>query len=117
MFKNLMGLVLLCTLMVAAETPVPVAGTWNLTYGQAKSTIELTQEGEKLTGKLRETGSSTYAPVTGLVQGEKVQFGVPKELARNALVPQFEGTVSGATMSGQVKVGPARFPFSGTRQK
>lgn len=100
-----------------AEAPAQVAGTWALVYGKANNIVELVQSGDKLTGKLFSEGGATHAPITGTVQGANIQFGVPKELARNPMAPQFEGTVAGATMKGLVKVGPMRIPFTGTRKQ
>ena len=112
----ILGLTLLCLSGLGAEAPASVTGTWLLKYEKTTSTVELVQAGDKLTGKISSDPSSS-APVTGQVQGNSVKFGVPKELTRNSLVPQFEGTVSGATMSGKVKIGPARLPFTGTKTK
>ena len=104
------------SLGVAAAGPAQVAGKWTLKYGKSTHTLELTQDGEKLTGKMIRA-SGTHAPIAGTIQGNTIQFAVPKEMVKMGLMPQFEGTVSGDTMKGEARVGPANFPWEATRQK
>lgn len=103
--------------MAHAET-IDVSGKWMLRWGTSdnmvEQIVELEQDGETLTGKL--WSDDTYGPITGTLEGTHIAFGVPKEQARNGMVPQFAGTVDGDTMKGEVSVGPAKMAFEASRQ-
>jgi hypothetical protein len=88
---------LLACMTTAAETPANVAGIWNVKVsgeaGSADQTIELKQDGGKITGTFK--GPRQSGPLEGTVDGNHIQFHV------KARVPlDYTGTVDGDTMKG-----------------
>ena len=89
-----------------------VSGSWQLSWtagkgNQRQATMQLKQDGNKLSGKFQSERGSTS--LTGSLQGNQVSFSVklPKRQA------SFTGTVDGGQMSGTTERGA---PWTATRQ-
>lgn len=95
-----------------------VDGTWNITMntpmGERKATLTLASNGSTLTGtQAAEQGSAEIAD--GKVDGNKVSWKVSIQQPM-PLTLDFNGTVNGDAIEGQMGVGfLGSFPFSGTR--
>lgn len=95
-----------------------VDGTWNITMstpmGERKATLNLASNGSTLTGtQAAEQGSAEIAD--GKVDGNKVSWKVSIQQPM-PLTLDFNGTVNGDAIEGQMGVGfLGSFPFSGTR--
>lgn len=89
-----------------------VSGSWQVSWtagngNQRKATMQLKQDGNKLSGKFQGERGSTS--LTGSLQGNQVSFSV-KLRKRQA---SFTGTVDGGKMSGATEQGT---PWTATRQ-
>ena len=93
-----------------AAVPVPlspanVAGTWNVTLElgaiTGRPTLELKQDGEKLTGPYR--GRSGASPLEGEVKENKVAFTVTLNAEGQQSSGYFGGVVDGDSMTGTVE--------------
>ena len=95
-----------------------VDGTWNITMstpmGERRATLTLASNGSTLTGtQAAEQGSAEIAD--GKVDGNKVSWKVSIQQPM-PLTLDFNGTVNGDAIEGQMGVGfLGSFPFSGTR--
>ena len=90
-------LLLFVSMATAADTPASVGGTWNIKVsgeaGSASQTIQLKQDGGKITGTFK--GPRQSGTLEGTVAGNSIQFHV------KARVPlDYTGTVDGDTMKG-----------------
>lgn len=88
-----------------------ISGNWRISWtgrrGQMQATLQLTQNGSKLSGRIRaERGS---APVSGTVNGDQVSF--TAKMPKQAVT--FSGTIAGNKMSGTTAQGS---PWTATRQ-
>lgn len=112
-YRNLCRLVLgLLTSMLlivcvkAADTPANVAGKWDVSVsgdaGSASQTINLQQDGNKISGTFK--GPRQSGPLEGTVDGNNIKFHVKTRVPLD-----YTGTVSGdsmkGTMSGRGKTG------------
>ena len=90
-------LLLLACVTSVGETPANVVGTWNIKLsgeaGSANQTIELKQDGGKITGTFK--GPRQSGPLEGTVDGNNIQFHV-----RTRVPLDYTGTVDGDTMKG-----------------
>jgi hypothetical protein len=88
---------LFACITAAADAPANVAGTWNIKVsgeaGSANQTIELKQDGGKISGTFK--GPRQSGPVEGTVDGNNIQFHV-----RTRVPLDYTGTVDGDTMKG-----------------
>jgi hypothetical protein len=96
-----------------------IDGTWKLTVntpmGTQESTLVLSSAGGALKGTQSAATGEGRAIEDGAVDGNNVRWkaSITKPMA---LTLEFSGTVSGDTMSGQVKLGPfGKQSFSGVR--
>ena len=91
-------------LLGAAPAPANVAGEWHvaLELGSitGRPTIELKQDGEKLTGTYR--GRYGASPLEGGIKENKIGFTVTLNAEGQETTGEFEGTVDGDKMSGRV---------------
>jgi hypothetical protein len=90
-------MIFLCALVSATDTPVNVAGTWNVSAKTgrrgANQTIVLQQDGGKITGTFK--GPRQSGTIDGTVTGNAITFHV------TAGIPlDYTGTVDGETMKG-----------------
>jgi uncharacterized protein YndB with AHSA1/START domain len=80
--------------------PANVGGAWRITWqgrsGTQEGTMQLQQDGSKLSGKLDDASGSSA--VTGNVAGNNVSFSV--QIQGRPVTLAFIGTVSGDKMSG-----------------
>lgn len=98
-----------------------LSGTWNLNInlgqGEKAATLNLTQEGERLSGSISGslgTGEISNASMTG---GE-VRFTVPLEIEGQTKEATFAGTLTGDQIRGTVTVvGSAPGSFTGSRSR
>lgn len=110
--------------VVVAFTAVPAfaqtgpAGEWQITMstpqGATDSTLELTVNGDKVTGQL----SNAMGPVgvSGTTADNAVKLTAEINIQSMALTLAIDGKVTGDTMDGTVKVGDfGEFPFTGKR--
>jgi hypothetical protein len=93
-------------------------GTWNLTMdtpmGERKATLAVTTAGGALTGKQSAEGNSADI-FDGTVSGNEVAWKV-SITEPMALTLEYSGTISGDTMSGNMKIGMfGSSSFTGTR--
>lgn len=91
--------------------PARVQGVWDLalpkTVSAAPLKLQITQEVHAVGGTVRD-GSSELDLRDLTVRGERIQFGL---LYKRRLMA-FEGTVSGKTMTGELRSGGAREPWT-----
>jgi hypothetical protein len=99
----------------SAEDKVPSAtGTWTWTTpsrdgGEGrKMTLELKQDGEKLTGKLsfpgRDGGAARETEIAdGSVKGEEVTFSVTREFNGNKFTSKYTGKLSADAITGKIE--------------
>jgi len=90
-------LLLLACVATATDTPANVAGTWKIKLSgegaSANQTIELKQDGGKITGTFK--GPRQSGPLEGTVDGNNIQFHVKTRVPLD-----YTGTVDGDTMKG-----------------
>ena len=91
----------------AAAKVMDVSGTWELNVespmGSRASDAIFTQTGETLGGKMVSPRGET--PLTGMISGETVKFGINVNVQGQNLQIDYTGTVTGDTMSGTVVFG------------
>lgn len=100
----------------------PFTGTWNLTVnlgqGDKTGSVNLSQEGQRLSGSiagLLGTGEISNASITA---GNEVRFTVPLEIEGQTKEATFTGTLSGDQIRGTVTVvGFAPGSFTATRAR
>lgn len=95
-----------------------VAGAWNITVdtpqGPNTSTLNLKQDGDKLTGDLTSAMGST--PITGTFSAGSVAVTANIDMQGTSLQLAISGKVDADTMAGEIKLGDfGSFPFKGTR--
>jgi hypothetical protein len=106
------------SLASAAFAQNSVAGAWELTVdspqGANTSTLNLKQDGDKLTGELGSPMGST--PVTGTFSAGSVAITANLDVQGTSLQLGINGKVDADTMTGSVKVGDfGEFPFTAKR--
>ena len=97
----------------AEEKAASATGNWTWTVqgrdgGQErKMTLNLKQDGEKLTGKLSSPGRDGAARETeiseGTVKGSDVAFSVTREFGDRKMTSKYSGKLSGDTITGKVE--------------
>jgi hypothetical protein len=94
--------VLALTASLMAGTQANVAGTWQISWqvrlGTAHATVELKQDGSKLSGLFEEMGVSSH--LSGNIQGKDISFDVAFPGPRPYTI-EFMGTVNGEKISGK----------------
>lgn len=98
----------LVVLSAAASFAADVTGTWNLavelSVGSGNPLVVLKQQGDKLTGTY--SGTLGEAPVTGKIEGDKIEFWFEAEAAGQRFRAVYKGVVKdGKTMQGTVEYG------------
>jgi hypothetical protein len=85
-----------------AGDQVNVSGTWQISWtvrlGTAHATVELKQDGSKLTGTFQQNGVSS--PVAGTFQGKNITFEVAFQGPRPYTI-EFNGDVDAEKMNGK----------------
>jgi hypothetical protein len=85
----------------AASQPTNVAGKWQMSWqgrdGARQGTLQLQQDGSKLTGTM--DGERGSMPVTGTVDGSNISFSAQSQGRRNFTMV-YTGTVDGDKISG-----------------
>ncbi len=111
-----------CVSLVAAAPvsiePARVAGVWNVSLEigsiTGRPTIELKQDGEKLTGTYR--GRYGASPLEGSIKENQIGFAVTMNAEGQQTTGYFGGTVDGDTMNGTVEFeGAGEGTWSATR--
>ena len=91
----------------AAAKITDVSGTWVLNVespmGSRASDAIFTQTGETLGGKM--VSPRDEVPLSGMVSGDTVKFGINVNVQGQNLQIDYSGTVTGDTMSGTVVFG------------
>jgi hypothetical protein len=91
----------LSTCLMASDQ-ANVAGTWQISWqvrlGTAHATVQLTQDGSKLSGTFQEMAVSSH--VSGSVQGKNISFDVEFPGPRPYTI-EFTGTVAGEKINGK----------------
>lgn len=99
---------------VAADPPVNVAGSWQVTVsgdaGSAEQTIVLTQDGNKITGSFK--GPRQSGPLAGTVDGNSIKFHVSTRVPLD-----YTGTADGDTMKGTMTGRGKTGNWTATRRK
>jgi hypothetical protein len=97
MVRRLVGCLFVLAVTLAAAD---ASGKWTGPAGEYKVTLELKQEGEKVTGTLGETGGTPFAIENGKAQGNLITFEVnPDERY------QFKLELKGEQLKGTVVTG------------
>jgi L-seryl-tRNA(Ser) seleniumtransferase len=104
--------------VVAFAAPANVAGHWNVSLELGSivghPTLELKQDGEKLTGTYR--GRYGASPLEGGVKENQIGFTVTMNAEGQEVSGLFSGTVEGDKMSGSVEFeGAGEGSWSATR--
>lgn len=91
-----------------AETrAADVTGTWKQTFEREgrtfESTLNLKQDGEKLTGTISGRQGRETEIENGKVEGNKVSFQVTRTFNENTFTQKYEGTLEGDTIKGKVE--------------
>ncbi|MCC7154829.1 MAG: hypothetical protein IT161_09670 [Bryobacterales bacterium] len=93
----LMVAVLIMGLLWAADTNV--SGTWAFDVttdaGSGSPAFEFKQDGAKLTGKY--SGMAGEAPLTGTVQGNKIQWEFKIDMNGESSIVKYQGTIESPT--------------------
>ena len=97
------GVLMICTAQVrAADEPVNVAGTWEVSSqgpnGPMTQTLTIQQDGGKIKGTM--TGRRGEAPIEGTVTGNKVAFTVKRDTPNGTFTIEYSATVDGDSMKG-----------------
>ena len=96
----ILGLVLTACLMAGA--PENVTGTWQMSWqvrlGTARATVQLKQDGSKLSGTFQEMGVSSR--LSGTIQGKNISFDVDFPGPRPYTI-EFIGNIDGEKMNGK----------------
>lgn len=97
------GVLLVCAAKVrAADEPVSVAGTWEVSSqgrnGPMTQTLTIQQDGGKIKGTM--TGRRGEAPFEGTVTGNKIAFTVKRETPNGTFTIEYSATVDGDSMKG-----------------
>ena len=81
--------------------PANIGGAWQISWqgrgGSQQATIQIQQDGSKLSGTFQDSGGSS--PLTGSVEGNDISFSVQIQRGR-ALTIAFTGTIDGDKMRG-----------------
>jgi hypothetical protein len=103
------------------DKSVDVTGKWALTVqtgaGTGSPSVELKQDGEKLTGTY---SSAVFGEqkVTGTIKGSGIMFSFTASFQGNSATVTYEGTAEATTMKGKVTVGDmGEGTFTGEKQK
>jgi len=95
-------LILVLTACLLASDQANVAGIWQITWevrlGTAHATVQLKQDGTKLTGTFQEIGVSSR--LAGAIQGKDISFDVEFPGPRPYTI-EFIGSLDGEKMSGK----------------
>ena len=97
------GLLPVCAGQVtAADEPVNVAGTWEMSSqgpnGPMTQTLTITQDGSKIKGTL--TGRRGETPFEGTITGNKISFTIKRETPNGTFTVDYSATVDGDSMKG-----------------
>lgn len=112
MIKRLYPIIFICLLfaplLLAQDSPsnssqaANIGGAWQISWegrgGTQQATIQIQQDGSKLSGTFQDSGGSS-SQLTGSVAGNNVSFSVQVQ-ARRTMTLAFTGTVDGDKMSG-----------------
>ena len=118
-----LALLSMLTLSVAAgraqAEPAKVAGQWNISLEigsiTGRPTIELKQDGEKLTGHY--SGQLGEAELTGSIKGNAFSFSFSGDAQGQQFKVTYTGTVEKDTMKGTLDLaGMATGTFTGKKQ-
>jgi len=102
-FAWICGVLMICAAQVrAADEPVNVAGTWEVSSqgpnGPRTQTLTIQQDGGKIKGTI--TGRRGEAPFEGTVTGNKIAFTVKRETPNGTFTIEYSATVDGDSMKG-----------------
>ncbi len=90
--------------VTAADEPVNVAGTWEMTSegprGTMTQTLTIQQDGGTIKGTIE--GRRGPAPFDGSVSGNKISFTVKRETPNGTFTLEYSGTVDGDSIKGNV---------------
>ena len=115
-----MKLLLLFFAMAALMFAADITGTWEFQVdsdmGSGTPTFTFKQADSQLTGTYR--GALGEAPITGKVDGDKVEFSFEVAPSGDKIAVKYSGTLDGATkMKGSVDFGgQAKGTFSATKK-
>lgn len=93
------------------KAPISLTGKWtvelNMSMGQATPTLDLKQNGQKITGTY--TGRYGVAPVTGTLKDRAVELKIEINAEGTQVEAWYTGEVAadGQTMKGTATLGPA----------
>jgi len=115
--RTILGTLLVATVAVAglaaqsqpAPRPVDITGKWTMTLeregGSSTPSLELKQEGEKLSGLY--IGYYGKFPITGTVKARAVEFSLKMNIDGTEVAMSFGGEIAadGQTMGGRADLG------------
>src|SRR6266540_1694991 len=113
---------LVCALILTASATAQspnVTGDWDVTInspqGARTGQLSLKQDGEKLTGKIKNQRGET--PLEGEVKGKEIKFKYTVKLQDQDLVISMSGNIDGDAMKGEVSLaGLGEGTFTGKKQ-
>jgi hypothetical protein len=95
------------SLSAVALQKIDVTGAWDLHVeapeGTATPTMDLVQEGEKITGTY--AGQMGKARLEGTLQDDRIQFSLTLKFKDRSYPIAYSGTVKGNTMAGTAQFG------------
>lgn len=97
-----------------------MTGTWKLvvhTYmGDMRSTLNVTVDGDKLTGTVTDDGNGAVAPVeNGYVNGSKFGYTLTIKTPVGEMTNELNGELVGDTLKGTSKNAMGEFEFDAVR--
>lgn len=101
--------VLALAMIVQAQAPANVAGTWTMTNqgrnGVVTNTLTITQDGTTLKGTMKGENGNEIMIEGGTVAGNAVDFTVTRQGRNGEVKVEYKGTVSGDMMMGTFQQG------------
>jgi hypothetical protein len=95
--------------VVHAQAPAKVAGTWVMTNqgrnGVQTNTVTITQDGATIKGTMKSEAGPEIPLENGTVSGNNIDFTVTRQGRNGEVKVEYKGTVDGASMKGTFQQG------------
>ena len=106
-------------MVVHAQAPAKVAGTWTMTNqgrnGVQTNTLTLTQDGGTLKGSMKGMNGMDIPLDSGTITGSAIDFTVTRQGRNGDVKVEYKGTVDGDTMKGTFMQGQNSVDWSAKR--
>jgi hypothetical protein len=107
-------------MIVRAQAPAKVAGTWVMTNqgrnGVVTNTLTLTQDGGMLKGSMKAENGTETPLDSGTVSGNDVTFTVTRQGRNGEVKVTYMGTTDGDTMKGTFQAGQNSVDWTAKKQ-